>query len=135
LDRVEGRRDICWPQEVTDDNLGAEPAQGIGAVVIVVRQRSYGLAALTEQRHNLVAHAADSPAGTGHQDETRFSHRPSPFVVNMSPGPSRMVANSNQSTRTLRTSWRSVESRSGIDQILVTSVMTRLGRRRDLTVT
>jgi hypothetical protein len=26
LDRVEGRRDICWPGEVTDDDVGAERA-------------------------------------------------------------------------------------------------------------
>jgi hypothetical protein len=81
LDRVEGRRDICWPREVTDDDVGAERAQGIGAVVVVVRHRSYGPAALTQQRHNLAAHAADSPAGTGHQDETRLSHRLPPFVI------------------------------------------------------
>src|SRR5207237_5423947 len=43
--------------------------------------RSNGLAALTQQRHNLAGHAADSPAGTGHQDETRLSHRPPPFVL------------------------------------------------------
>jgi hypothetical protein len=47
----------------------------------VVRHRSYGPAALTQQRHDLAAHAADSPAGTGHQDETRLSHRPLPFVI------------------------------------------------------
>src|SRR6266481_4407615 len=56
-------------------DVGAERAQGIGAVVVVVRHRSYGPVALTQQRHNLAAHAADSPAGTGHQDETRLSHR------------------------------------------------------------
>src|SRR5438445_13305734 len=60
---------------------GAERAQGIGAVVVAVRHRSYGAAALTQQRHNLAGHAADSPAGTGHQDETRLSHRPPPFVI------------------------------------------------------
>src|SRR5438445_6788535 len=60
---------------------GAERAQGIGAVVVAVRHRSYGPAALTQQRHNLAGHAADSPAGTGHQDETRLSHRPPSFVI------------------------------------------------------
>jgi hypothetical protein len=70
LDRVEGRRDICWPREVTNDDFGAERAQGVGAVV-VVRHRSYGPAPLTQQRHDLATHAADSPAGIGHQDETR----------------------------------------------------------------
>ena len=81
LDRVEGRRDICRPREVTDDDVGAERAQGIGAVVVVVRHRSYGPPALTQQRHDLAAHAADSPAGTRHQDETRLSHRLPPCVV------------------------------------------------------
>src|SRR3954470_14284188 len=81
LDRVEGRRDICRPREVTDDDVGAEREQGIGAVVVVGRRRVYGPAALTQQRHTLAAHAADSPAGTGHQDETRLSHRPPPFVI------------------------------------------------------
>jgi hypothetical protein len=71
----------AWPREVTDDDVGAERAQGIGAVVVVVRHRSYGPAALTQQRHNLAAHAADSPAGTGHQGETRLSHRPPPFLI------------------------------------------------------
>jgi hypothetical protein len=50
----------------------------------VVRHRSYGPAALTQQRHDLAAHTADSPAGTGHQDETRLSHRPPPFVIHTS---------------------------------------------------
>jgi hypothetical protein len=81
LDRVEGRRDICWPCEVTNDGVGAERAQRVGAVVVVVRHRSYGPAALTQQRHDLAAHTADSPAGTGHQDETRLSHHPAPFVI------------------------------------------------------
>jgi hypothetical protein len=81
LDRVEGRRDICWPREVTNDDVGAERAQGVGAVVVVVRHRSYGPAALTQQRHNLAAHAADSPADTCHQEETRLSHRPPAFVI------------------------------------------------------
>src|SRR2546423_15463965 len=67
--------------EVTHDDVRAERAQGIGAVVVAVRHRSYGPAALTQQRHNLAGHAADSPAGTGHQDETRLSHRPPPFVI------------------------------------------------------
>ena len=73
--------DICRPREVTDDDVGAERAQGIGAVVVVVRHRSHAPASLTQQRHHLVAHArtADSTAGTGHQDETRISHRPPPF--------------------------------------------------------
>jgi hypothetical protein len=90
LDRVESRRDICRPREVTDHDVGAERAQGIGAVVVVVRHRSHGQPALTQQRHNLAAHAADSPAaGTGHQDETRLSHRPPPFVSRQAalPGP------------------------------------------------
>jgi hypothetical protein len=75
LDRVEGRRDICWPREVTDDDVGAERAQSVGAVVVVVRHRSYGPAALTQQCHDLAAYAANSTAGTGHQDETKLSHR------------------------------------------------------------
>jgi hypothetical protein len=79
--RGEGRRDICWPREVTDDDVGAERAQGVGAVVVVVRHRSYGPAALTQQCHDLAAHAADSAAGTGHQDETRLSDRPPPFAI------------------------------------------------------
>jgi O-acetyl-ADP-ribose deacetylase (regulator of RNase III) len=84
LGRVEGRRDICWPREVTNDDVGAERAQGVGAVVVVVRHRSYGPAALTQQCHDLTAHATDSPAGTGHQDETRPSHRPPPLVIHTS---------------------------------------------------
>jgi hypothetical protein len=80
LDRVEGRRDICWPREVTDDDVGAERAHGNGAVVVVVRHRSHGPAALTQQLHNLAAHAADSPACTSHQDETRLSHRRLPSL-------------------------------------------------------
>ena len=79
-----GRRDICWPHEVTNDGVGAERAQGVGAVVVVVRHRSYGPAALTQQRHDLAAHTADSPAGAGHQDETRLSHRLPPFVIHTS---------------------------------------------------
>jgi hypothetical protein len=43
-----------------------------------------GPAALTQQCYDLAAHAADSAAGTGHQDETRLSHRPPPFVATMS---------------------------------------------------
>jgi hypothetical protein len=58
----------------------APSAQGIGAVVVVMRHRSYGPAALAQQRHHLAAHAADSPAGTSHQDETRLSHRPPALV-------------------------------------------------------
>jgi len=50
----------------------------------VVRHRSYGPAALTQQRHDLAAHTADSPAGTGHQDKTRLSHRLPPFVIHTS---------------------------------------------------
>jgi len=84
LDRVESRRDICWPREVTNDDVGAERAQGVGAVIVVVRHRSYGPAALTQQRHDLAAHTADSSAGTGHQDETRLSHRLPPFVIHTS---------------------------------------------------
>ena len=63
LGRVEGHGDICWPREVTDDDVGAQRPQGIGAVVVVVRHRSYGLVALTQQRDNLAADAADSAAG------------------------------------------------------------------------
>ena len=63
-----------------NDDAGAERAQGTGAVVVVVRHRSYGPAALTQQRRNLGAHAADSAAGTSHQDETRLSYRPPPLV-------------------------------------------------------
>ena len=80
LDRVEGRRHIRRPREVTEDDVGAEGAHG-GAVVVVVRHGSYGPAALTQQGHILAAHAADSPAGPGHQDETRLSHRAPPFVI------------------------------------------------------
>src|SRR5258707_11480805 len=58
----------------------APSAQGIGTLVVVVRHRSYGLAALTQQRHQLAAHAADSPAGAGHQDQTRLSHRRLPSL-------------------------------------------------------
>jgi hypothetical protein len=77
-----GRRDICRPREVADDDVGAERAQGIGVVAVVVRHHSHRSALLTQQRHNLAAHAADSPAtGTGHQDETRLSHPPPPFVI------------------------------------------------------
>ena len=61
--------------EITDDDISADRAEGIGAVVIVVRHRSYGLAALAKQRHHLAADAADSSAGAGHQDEARVSHR------------------------------------------------------------
>ncbi|MGA8369264.1 MAG: hypothetical protein WB765_03965 [Acidimicrobiales bacterium] len=81
MDRVEGRRDIGRPGEVTDGDIDAERAQGSGAVVVMVRHRSHSPAALTQQRHNFAAHPADSPAGTGHQDETRLSHRPLPFVT------------------------------------------------------
>jgi hypothetical protein len=81
LDRVEGHRDICWPREITNDDVSTERTQSVGAVVVVVRHRSYGPVALTQQRHDLAAHAADSAAGTGHQDETRLSHRPAPFVI------------------------------------------------------
>jgi len=84
LDRVEGIRDICWPREVTNDDLGAERAQSVGAVVVVMRHSSYGPASLTQQRHDLAAHTADSSAGTGHQDETRLSHRLPPFVIHTS---------------------------------------------------
>jgi hypothetical protein len=48
LDRVEGIRDICWPREVTNDDVGAERAQSVGAVIVVVRHGSYGPAALTQ---------------------------------------------------------------------------------------
>jgi hypothetical protein len=105
LDRVEGRRDICRPREVTDDDVGAERAQGIGTVVVVVRHRSYRPAALTQQRHNLAADAADSAAGTGHQDETRLSHRPpqdslaakcSPYGVSASFSPTRRERSSSE---------------------------------------
>jgi hypothetical protein len=48
LDRLEGRRDICWPREITNDDLGAERAQSVSAVVVVVRHSSYGPAALTQ---------------------------------------------------------------------------------------
>ena len=59
--------------EVTDYDVGAEgAAQGVSAVVVVVRHGSYGPAALTQQRDNLAANAADSPAGAGHQDEARL---------------------------------------------------------------
>jgi hypothetical protein len=81
LDRVEGRRDIYWPREVTNDDVGAERAQGVGAVVVMVHHRSYGPAGLTQQRHDLAAYATDSPAGTGHQDETRLSHRQPPLLI------------------------------------------------------
>jgi hypothetical protein len=83
LDRVESRRDICRPREVADDDVGAERVQCIGAVVVVVRHRSHGKPALTQQRHNLVAHAhaAGSSAGAGHQDETRLSHCPPPLTI------------------------------------------------------
>ncbi len=74
MDRVEGRRDVRRPREVTDDNVGAERAQGIGAIAVVVCQRAYGPAALTQQRHNLAAHVANSSARTSHQDETTLSH-------------------------------------------------------------
>jgi hypothetical protein len=46
-----------------------------------VRHRSYGPAALTQQRHNLAAYAADSPSGASHQDEIRLSDRPPPLVI------------------------------------------------------
>ena len=46
LGRFEGHRDICWPREVTDDDTGAQRPQGIGAVVVVVHHRSYGLVAV-----------------------------------------------------------------------------------------
>jgi hypothetical protein len=56
----------------------------VSAVVVVVRHRSYGLAALTQQRHDLAAHTSDSPAGAGHQDETRLSQRLPSFVIHTS---------------------------------------------------
>ena len=78
----EGRRDICpvtdVAREITDDDISAERAQGIGTLVVVVYRRSHGPAALSQQRHNLAAPAADSPAGASHQDETRLSHPPPP---------------------------------------------------------
>jgi hypothetical protein len=47
----------------------------------VVHHRSHSQTAATQRRHNLRANAADSPAGASHQDETRLSHRLTPFVV------------------------------------------------------
>ena len=46
---------------ICDTVIWEMATQGIGAVVVVVRHRSYGPAALTQQRHDLAAHAADPP--------------------------------------------------------------------------
>jgi hypothetical protein len=74
---------IVWSGEVADHHLGAERANSVGALVIVVHQCAYRQLARAEQLDHGAANASDATTRAGHQYGHWRAHDWSPRVLEL----------------------------------------------------